>query len=110
MKTIGFEQCAADACVLQLVQNGTVYGIAIVRLNDIFGVGRKRRCDRFCEDWNKLFPTNILGELCSYAGCHFSRNKINGYLPTSHSFYRQNRGEVWYCLKPDDSGCSWSGA
>ena len=57
--------------------------IAVVHVDGIFAVrvGRKSRCDRFCEDLNKLAPITNLGELRWYAGCHFFRDKRNG-LPT----------------------------
>ena len=80
VKTLGFEQCAADACVLRLIENGSVSAIAVVHVDDIFAVGRKRRCDRLCEGLNKLVPIDHLGELRWYAGCHFSREKSKGLL------------------------------
>ena len=52
-ETLGFEQRAADACVLRLADNGAVTVIV---------VGPKKRCSRFCEDLHKLSTT--LGELC----------------------------------------------
>ena len=54
--------------------------IAVVHVDDIFTVGRKDRCDRFGEDLNCLVPINNLGELRWYAGCHYSRDRINGLL------------------------------
>ena len=76
-KTLGFEQCAADACVLRLIENGNVSDIAVVHVDDIFAVGCKSRSDRFCEDLNKILivPMNNFGELRWYTGCYFSRDK-----------------------------------
>ena len=48
----------------------------MVRVDDIFAVDRKERCDRFCEDLNHLVPINNLGELRWYAGCQYSRDKV----------------------------------
>ena len=54
LKSLGFEQSLADACVFRLIEAGSVAVIAVVCVDDIFAVGRKERCDRFCEDLNHL--------------------------------------------------------
>ena len=82
-----FEQCAAYACVLRLIENGTVSVIAAVHVDDSFPLGRKSWCHRFCENLNKLVPINNLSELCWYAGCHFSRDKRNGLLTISQKAF-----------------------
>lgn len=43
----------------------------VVRVDDIIAVGRKGRCDKFCDDLKLLIPINHLGELTWYAGCNF---------------------------------------
>ena len=63
MKSVGFEQNLENACVLRLVESGTVSMVTVVHVDDIFAVGRKTRCDQFCEDLNRLVPINNLGEL-----------------------------------------------
>ena len=63
MKTLGFEQCLADACVLRLFENGKVSIVAIVHGDDIFAVEPKTKCDHFCQGLNRLVPINNLGEL-----------------------------------------------
>ena len=68
MKSLGFEQSLADPCVLRLVESGPVSIVTVVRVDDIFAVGRKARCDQFCEDLNHLVPINSLGEVRWYAG------------------------------------------
>ena len=78
IKSLGFEQSLADACVSRLIEAGSVSIIAVVHVDDIFAVGRKERCDRFCEDLNHLVPINNLGELRWYV-CHYSRNKVAGF-------------------------------
>ena len=40
MRCLDFEQCAADACVMRLVENGTVSMVVVVHVDDIFSVGR----------------------------------------------------------------------
>ena len=38
LKTLGFQQCIADACVFRLVEEGCVAIIAVVHVDDIFAV------------------------------------------------------------------------
>ena len=59
MKSLGFEQSLADACVMRLVESGSVSIVAVVHVDDIFAVGRKARCDQFYEDLNRLVPARI---------------------------------------------------
>ena len=80
MKSLGVEQSPADACVMRLVESGSVSILAVVHVEDIFAVGRKSRCDHFCDDLNRSVPINKLGELKWYAGCHFSRVLEAGIL------------------------------
>ena len=47
LKTLVFQQCLADACVLRLIEEEYVAIIAVVHLDDIFAVGLKSRCDVF---------------------------------------------------------------
>ena len=47
LKTLGFQQCLADACVFPLVEEGRVGIIAVVHVDDIFAVGLKSGCDVF---------------------------------------------------------------
>ena len=80
MKSLGFEQNLADACVLLLVESGTVSIVSVVHVDDIFAVGRKARCDQFCGDLNRLVPINNLGKLRWYVGCRYSRDWDAGTL------------------------------
>ena len=89
LKHLGFEQCAADACVFRLIECGSVVIFAVVHVDDIFAVGRKERCDRFCEDLNRLVPINNLGELSWYAGCNFSRDRVKGTLTISQKAFAE---------------------
>ena len=68
MKNLGFEQSPADACVMRLIESGSVSIVTVVHVDDIFAVGLKARRDLFCEDLNGL------GRLRWYAGCRFSRD------------------------------------
>ena len=90
IKSLGFEQSLANACVFRLVQRaGSVYIIAVVHVEDIFAVGCKERCDRFCEDSNHLVSINNLGELRWYARCHYSRDKVAGLLTISQMSFTE---------------------
>ena len=66
---------------------GSVAVIAVVHVDDIFAVGRKERCDQFCDDLNHLVPINNLGELRWYAGCHYSRDKVTSLLTISKNYF-----------------------
>ena len=46
-RSLGVEQCAADACVMRLVKNGVVSMVVVVHVDGIFSIGRKSRCDHF---------------------------------------------------------------
>ena len=83
MRCLGFEQCAADACVMRLVENGTVSMVVVVHVDDIFSVGRKNRCDQFGRDLNQYVPITNLREMRLYAGCHFSRDFDAGTITIS---------------------------
>ena len=90
MKSLGFEQSLADACVLRLVESGTFSIVTVVHVGDIFAVGRKARCDQFCEDLNRLVPINKLGELRWYDGCRYSRDWDAGTLTISQQAFAEN--------------------
>ena len=85
MKSLGFEQSPADACVMRLIESGSVSIVTVVHVDDIFAVGLKatRRCDQFCEDVNRLVPINNMRMLRWYAGCRFSRDWDAGTLTIS---------------------------
>lgn len=83
MKCLGFESCAADACVMRLVEDGAVTMVVVVHVDDIFSIGRKSRCDQFGVDLNRYVPISNLGELRWYAGCRFSRDLSLGTVTIS---------------------------
>ena len=86
MRSLGFEQSLADACVMRLVESGTLSIVTVVHVDDTFAVGRKVRYDQFCEDLNRLVPINNLGELRWYAGCRYSRDRDAGTLISQQAF------------------------
>ena len=69
MRSLVFEECAADACVMRLVEDGVVSMVVVLHVDGIFSIGRKRRCDPFGTDINQYVPITNLGELRLYAGC-----------------------------------------
>ena len=78
-----FEQSAAGACVMRLVENGSTTMVVLIHVDDIFSIGRKSRCDQFARDLNEYVPISNLGELRLYAGCHFSRDRVLGTIKFS---------------------------
>ena len=90
MRSLGFEQCAADACVMRLVEDGVVSMVVVVNVDDIFSIGRKRRCDQFGRDLNEYVPITNLGELQLYAGCRFSRDFYSGTITISQQTVVEN--------------------
>ena len=80
MRFLGFEQCAADACVMRLVEDGVVSMVVVVHVGDILSIGRKSRCDQFDRDLNQYVPITNLGELRLYAGCRFSHDFDSGTI------------------------------
>ena len=62
-KTLGFQQCLADAGVFRLVEKGRAAIIAVVHVDDIFAVGMNSRCDVFRDELNRMVPVKTLGEL-----------------------------------------------
>ncbi|MEP3107990.1 MAG: reverse transcriptase domain-containing protein [Hyphomicrobiales bacterium] len=89
MNSLGFEQSPADACVMKLVESGSVSIVTVVHVDDTFDAGLKARCDQFCEDLNNLVPINNLGELSWYAGCCVSSDWDAGTLTTSQQAFAE---------------------
>ena len=83
LKTLGFQQCLADACVFRLIEEGRVAIIAVVHVDDIFAVGLKSRRDVFRDELNQMVPVKNLGELRWYGGCHYTREREIGTLTMS---------------------------
>ena len=78
LKTLGFQQCLADACVFRLIEKGRVAIIAVVLVDDIFTVGLKSRCDLFRDELNRMVPVKNLGEVRWYGGYHYTRGREMG--------------------------------
>ena len=76
LKCVGFESCAADACMMRLIEHSVVVMVVVVHVDDIFSIGLKSRGDKFGVDLNRYVPITNLGELRWYAGCRFSRDAV----------------------------------
>ena len=87
LKTLGFQQCLADACVFRLVEERHVAIIAVVHVDGIFAVGLKCRCDEFRDELNRTVPVKNLGQLRWYGGCHYTREREMGTLTMSQKTF-----------------------
>ena len=83
LKCLGFESCAADACVMRLIERNVVVMIVVVHVDEIFSIGLKSRCDKFGVDLNHYVPITNLGELRWYEGCQFSSDAMLGTVTMS---------------------------
>ena len=87
LKTLGFGQCLADACVFRLIGEGRETIIAGVHVDDILAIGLKSRCDRFRDELNHLLPVKNLGKLRWLGGCHYTRDREVGTLTISQKTF-----------------------
>ena len=83
LKCLGFESCAANACVMRLIEHNVVVMVVVVHVDDIFSIGLKSRCDKFGVDLNCYVPITNLGERRWYAGCRFSGDAVLGTVTMS---------------------------
>ena len=60
---LGFESCAADACLMRLIQHSVIVMVVVVHVDDIFSIGLNNRGDKFDVDLNRYGPSTNLGEL-----------------------------------------------
>ena len=51
------------------MEKGSVAKTIVVRINDVFAVGKRKRCDLFGRDLNQLVPVNNVREPRWYSGC-----------------------------------------
>ena len=109
MRSLSFEQCAADACVMFLVEDGVVSMVVVVHADDIFSIGRTSRCDQFGRDLNQYVPITNLGELRLYAGCRFSRDFVS-LRDFTTDCGRKHDGEIWCYSHQGNPHGSWHAA
>ena len=76
-------------CLFRLIEYGLITITEVVYVDDIFAVGKKRRCNKFCDDLNCLIPVKNLGELKWYGGYHYSRDRKRGTLTISQQNFAE---------------------
>ena len=104
-KCLGFEQCAADACVMRLIEKGAIAMLVVVHVDDIFYIGRKSRREKFDRDLIEYVPISNLGELHLYAGIRFPLDLALGTVTLSQQHFRKTRSQS--LVSPATEGPSW---
>ena len=108
MKCLGFEQCAADACVMRLMEKEAIAMVVVVHVDDIFSIGLKSRCEG--RDLNEYVPISNLGELRLYAGIRFSRDLALGTVTLSQQAFAENLVAKFGVPQQRDPHGNWSEA
>ena len=88
MKCLGFEQCAADAGVMRLMEKGTITMVVVVDYT--VSIGLKSRCGKFGRGLNEYVPISNLGEHRLYAGIRFCRDFAFGTVTLSQQAFAEN--------------------
>ena len=83
VRKIGMEQCKADPCEFRLIRDRVVVMIVCVHVDDITVAGESEACDFMSTCLLEEFQTTA-GELSSYLGCAFVRDKKESVLRASH--------------------------
>ena len=98
IEKIGFEQCMRDVCVFCLIENGLVsISAVVVYFVGIFAVGLKVDVI-YCVMTSVVSPSQTLGELKWYRGCHYSRDRGRVTLTISqHKFAEELNSEAISC-------------
>ena len=89
MRCLGFEQCAANACVMSLMKNGAIAIVVVVHVDVIFSIRLKSRREKFGRDLNEYVPISNLGELRLYAGFRVSRDLASGAVIFSQKAFAE---------------------
>ena len=71
LKTIGFEQCLTDPCVLRFMIGDEVVGMIVIQMDDILYAGLKRLAEYLLQERGNLLPTKNLGEVNLFLGYAF---------------------------------------
>ena len=93
--SLGFIQCLADACVLRLMEEGSVVMTIGVHVDTIFAVGENARCDQFRKELGQMVPVKNLGELRWYSGCFYERDWDKGVLKISQQTFAQQLADEY---------------
>jgi len=87
LKTIGFEQCLTDPCVLRFMMGDEVIGMIVIHVDDILYAGLKRLAEYLLQELGNLLPTKNLGEVNFFLGCAFRRDREAGTIEISQESY-----------------------
>ena len=90
MKCLGFEQCAADACAMRLMEEEAIVMVIVVHVDDSFSIGLKSRCEKFGRDLNERVSISNFGELRLYADIRFSRDLASRTVTLSQQAFVEN--------------------
>ena len=90
MNCFEFEQYAADAYVMRLVEKGAIATVVVVHVDDIFSVGLKSRCEKFGRGLNENVPISNFEKLPLYAGIRFSHDLALGTVTLSQKAFVEN--------------------
>ena len=80
LKRIGFEQRLSDPCVLRFMMGDEVLGMVVIRVDDILFGGLKRIGEFVVQALGDSLPTKNLGEVISFLGCAFRRDREAGTI------------------------------
>ena len=87
LKTIGFEQCLTDPCVLRFMMGDEVIGMIVIHVDDILYAGLKRLAEYLLQELGNLLPTKNLGEVNFFLSCAFRRDREAGTIEISQESY-----------------------
>ena len=87
LKTIGFEQCLTDPCVLRFMMGDEVIGMIVIHVDDILYAGLKRLAEYLLQELGNLLPTKNLGEVDFFLGCAFRSDREAGTVEISQKSY-----------------------
>ena len=87
LKTIVFEQCLTDPCVLRFMMGDEVIGMILIHVDDILHAGLKRPAEYLLQELGNLLPTKNLGEVNFFLSCAFRRDREAGTIEISQESY-----------------------
>lgn len=65
----------------------------VVHVEDIFAVGEEARSEQFGRDLDQMVPVKNLGELRSYSGCFYERDREKGVLQFSQQSFAEQMAD-----------------
>ena len=75
----------------------SAYIITVVHVDDVRAVGRKERCDRFCEDLNRLVPIIPLANCDGMSVATAPETQGRGFTDNlTHVFRGEDGQAIWH--------------